>query len=208
MDMVIKELFDDLENHISDDWICEYEDNIINAITDLSDRESYIPLIYEIMEKYPLKDWGMPGSFVHFLESFGAEKEETYLVNSIKRQPTRHTVWMLNRLLNSAECKKREEYLVILCDIAKNESISKAISNSAQEFLDYQEKTDIPIRKNDSFQQVLSFLGNMDDEKKDQLSHNLRNIASDSNNLKNTTESINLLGQIFNVLTNGDGNKS
>lgn len=90
-----------------------------------------------IMERHPLADFGMPGAMVHFIEKYDPEYIPL-LINSIKRSPALHTVWMLNRCINGSENK--EEYINLLKQVAENNNLDKAIRESAQEFVDYQLK--------------------------------------------------------------------
>ncbi|MBQ4220938.1 MAG: hypothetical protein II666_15450 [Butyrivibrio sp.] len=58
--------------------------------------ESYDLFVF--MENNPNIDYGMPGPIVHFMESYYKKGYEDELLKSVKRKPTQHTVWMLNRI--------------------------------------------------------------------------------------------------------------
>lgn len=94
-----------------------------------------------IMERHPLDDFGMPGAMVHFIESFDPEYE-SFLVESVKRRPALHTLWMLNRCINGNNGKK-DEYINLMTDIANRTDIEKAIRDSAQSFVNYQLKSNV-----------------------------------------------------------------
>ena len=85
------------------------------------------------MERHPLTDFGSPGPIVHFVETFYKKGYEEELVNSIKRKPTLHTIWMLNRIINGADNK--EYYLSLLKKIYENKSYDKEIREEALYFL-------------------------------------------------------------------------
>lgn len=140
MDFTIKDMFDELENHINDETLCDYQERIVDVLKNHDDKEFYIEEIFGIMEKYPLVDWGMPGAFVGFLESFNNEVYEKCLLNSLLRQPTLHTIWMLNRQINIANIENREKYLQIMRQIANNNNLANEITESAKDFVKYQEK--------------------------------------------------------------------
>ena len=74
-------------------------------------------------------------SMVHYIESFYPDFLPL-LIASVKRTPTMHTVWMLNRCINGKF--SREELLSALREVAENENTDKAIRDSAKSFLDYQ----------------------------------------------------------------------
>ena len=59
--------------------------------------------ILRFMEEHPSIELGMPGALVHFAEKFYGRGYEEKLIESISRRPTRHTVWMLNRVINGAK---------------------------------------------------------------------------------------------------------
>ena len=67
---------------------------------------------------------------VGILKEKGYEEE---LLLSLKRMPTLHTVWMLNRLINGTD--QAEVYLELLKAISENTSYDKEIREEALHFL-------------------------------------------------------------------------
>lgn len=94
--------------------------------------DSVQPLL-RLMERHPLTDFGSPGPIVHFVERFYKKGYEEELLLSIKRMPTLHTVWMLNRLINGTD--QAEVYLELLKEISENTSYDKEIREEALHFL-------------------------------------------------------------------------
>ena len=90
------------------------------------------PLL-QLMERNPLIHFGDPGAIVHFVETFYKKGYEEELVDSIKRKPALHTVWMLNRLINGADNK--QYYLSLLKEICENKLNDKKIRDEALYFL-------------------------------------------------------------------------
>lgn len=80
---------------------------------------------------------GIPGALAHFLESFDTETEERFLLNSLERQPTLLTVFMLNRLINA---DNKPEYLAAMRRIADDTAIASEISESARDLVEFQAK--------------------------------------------------------------------
>ena len=109
----------------------------INAITNAGYKSEAVEPLLQLFERHPTAYFGHPGAIVHFIEQFGGEYEN-YLVASVKRTPTSTTVWMLNRCINAGE--HTEEFMGILKEIAGRENVDKLIKESAQEFVDFQEK--------------------------------------------------------------------
>ena len=96
--------------------------------------ETVTPIL-EIMERHPLEDFGMPGAMVHFAEGFG-EEYKPLLINSLKKRPSMHTVWMLNRCINGSANK--DEYIALLKEISERTDIEKEIRDSAEDFYKFQ----------------------------------------------------------------------
>ena len=94
--------------------------------------DSVQPLL-RLMERHPLTDFGSPGPIVHFVERFYKKGYEEELLLSLKRMPTLHTVWMLNRLINGTD--QAEVYLELLKEISENTSYDKEIREEALHFL-------------------------------------------------------------------------
>jgi hypothetical protein len=64
------------------------------------------------MERHPHIDYGSPGPLVHFVERFDGPGYEDRLLESIRRTPTPHTIWMLHRLINGAANPDRKRKLI------------------------------------------------------------------------------------------------
>ena len=98
------------------------------------DRSDSVKPLLLLMERHPLTDFGSPGPIVHFVERFYKKGYEEELVASLKRIPTLHTVWMLNRIINATD--DPEAYLSLLKQISENEACDKEIRDEASHFLD------------------------------------------------------------------------
>ena len=132
---MIDNILQEIENLVGSDSF-EYEiDDKIEQIRETGAGIEIVTLLLQIMERHPLADFGMPGAMVHFIETFYPSYEPN-LIESLKRRPTLHTVWMLNRCINVSS--KKEEYLRLMKEIADSEDIENEIRKSAQEFVDFQ----------------------------------------------------------------------
>ena len=60
------------------------------------------------------------------------------MIASLNRKPTRHTVFMLNRLIN--ETTHKEDYLLLMNDIVHRNDVEQEIKDDVQEFLDFQKE--------------------------------------------------------------------
>lgn len=122
-----------MENEIDKDNFIEVMDDCIQNIEESNIGIEAVEPLLQLMERHPLSDFGTPGSIVHFVEKFYKKGYEQLLISSVKRRPTMHTVWMLNRIKNGEDEQRR--YIEILNDIVHNKDIEKEIRESAQDFL-------------------------------------------------------------------------
>jgi hypothetical protein len=76
--------------------------------------------ILKFMEAHPDLDYGSPGALVHFVERFYRKGYEEKLITSIKRRPTPHTVWMLRRLMHSADSAQEKQNMRDLLEQARH----------------------------------------------------------------------------------------
>ena len=72
------------------------------------------------MEENPGLDLGAPGPLVHFVEKFHGVGYEEKLLRSLSRRPTTHTVWMLDRVLNSTRDSRARDRLLDALRAAQN----------------------------------------------------------------------------------------
>ena len=114
----------------------DFETVMMDCMEEIEEKynqlDSVQPLL-RLMERHPLTDFGSPGSIVHFVERFYKKGYEEELLLSLKRMPTLHTVWMLNRLINGTD--QAEVYLDLLKEISENASYDKEIREEALHFL-------------------------------------------------------------------------
>ena len=113
-------------------------EEVLKMIINQDDSLEYVDSILKFMEENPDIDYGMPGPVVHYMERFFLKGYEESLYESICRKPTIHTLWMLNRLLNSANLVNREKYISILNKIANSQDQSEIVRNEAIDYLNYQ----------------------------------------------------------------------
>ena len=132
----IDEVIADLESYsLSDDLLPLSE--LTQELIETGEPEKAIPVLFSIMERYPGEDLGSPGPLVHTLEK--CREYESYLSESVNRQPTYLNVWMVNRILNSNISRsKRESLLTLLASVLTNPKAGESEKQEALEFLDWQ----------------------------------------------------------------------
>lgn len=131
--MMLETAIKEIENSIGTvDFELVMEDNIRNLEMQNVGIEAVAPLL-QLIERHPLDDFGVPGAIVHFVERFYKKGYEELLIESIKRRPTMHTVWMLNRIINGSENK--DDYIEVMKDIVDCSDVEDAIKNEVRAFL-------------------------------------------------------------------------
>ncbi|MBN1758545.1 MAG: hypothetical protein JW863_09520 [Chitinispirillaceae bacterium] len=137
MNQQTKAAVEEISRRLNDDdflYYCEEQCELLKK-NDLT-GDSIDPLI-RLFENNPFVDFGVPGPIVHFIEKFGREKYESILVESIRRRPTAHTVWMLNRIINVSSQTDKITYLELFKAIVQREDIDNETKDSAIDFLKY-----------------------------------------------------------------------
>ena len=130
----LNDVIEKMEREIDTDNFIETMDHCIQEIEESGVGIRAAEPLLEFMERHPFADFGVPGSIVHFLETFYKKGYEEILLRSVKRRPTIHTIWMLNRVKNGAQ--EQQKYMNILKEIVENKKIEKEIRETAEEFLD------------------------------------------------------------------------
>lgn len=116
------------------------QDDFIDAAYDLTERlaetdtSEAIEPILKLMETHPEADFGNPGPIVHFVERYHRRGYEQKLLESIGRRPTRHTLWMLNRLINGSEGDVKKSLLSTLDVVARALEVDEDVRELARHF--------------------------------------------------------------------------
>ena len=129
---MITELIGKLESLIGTDDF-EYEsEEIMESIEEEGAGLETVEELLSLMERHPLADLGMPGAVVYFIEKHYPD-HIPLLISSVRRTPTLHTVWMLNRCKNGSNDKYK--FISILKEVSENENADKAVRELAESFL-------------------------------------------------------------------------
>jgi hypothetical protein len=97
------------------------------------------PAMFELLERFPAEHFGTPGPLVGALEEIPGY--EPLLRESVARKPTQHTVWMVNRLLNSPlDEATRAGWTELLESVLQHPEVDEGARESAVEFLEFQRK--------------------------------------------------------------------
>jgi hypothetical protein len=92
--------------------------------------------VLRFMEENPTIDFGVPGPLVHFVEQFYGTGYWEMLIESIRRTPTSHTLWMLNRVINGTKAPRVKQRLIETMEQARlNPRADKIALDQATRFL-------------------------------------------------------------------------
>ena len=112
---------------------------ILEGFDSLPNRELAMPAMFSLMERFPEALFGSPGPLVHELEAIPGY--QPLLKQSMAKQPTDLTVWMVNRLLNSKlSSEDRRSWLGILRSAAEHPRAAIPVREAALCFLERQER--------------------------------------------------------------------
>jgi hypothetical protein len=96
--------------------------------------------MFGLLERFPDAEFGSPGPLVHELEAIPGYLP--LLRDSVRRQPTYHTVWMINRLLNTKlPSEQRASWLLELRAAPEHPLASEQTRRSAEDFPEAQRAT-------------------------------------------------------------------
>ena len=111
--------------------------DLFEGFGSLPDRERVAPAMFSLLERFPDAELGSPGPLVQELEAIPGYLP--LLRDSVRRQPTHYTVWMINRLLNtSLPSDQRESWLSELRTALVHPLASEQTRLFAKDFLEHQ----------------------------------------------------------------------
>jgi hypothetical protein len=107
---------------------------LTGELSNLPDALPAVDYILRLMEMHPHFDFGCPGPLVHFVETFYRRGYEQRLCTSIRRRPTPHTIWMLNRLINGCDPGSKTVYINLLDEVLGRSDLDIETLARAREF--------------------------------------------------------------------------
>lgn len=134
MDNIIAELINRLNSAVLNDDFIDIAEEITEELEERSDAFDAIEPILRLMENNPDVDYGTPGVLVHFVEKYYKSGYEEKLIESLERKPIKHTVWMLNRIINGSEGNRKEYFLKVLDKVISFPDLNEDVASLAQHF--------------------------------------------------------------------------
>lgn len=96
---------------------------IMDALEAFEDDEHFeenfdlVAPILEIIGTHPEVDFGNPGDLVHFMERYCGKGYEEILIESVRKNPTYHNIFMLHRCYNDATAIHQNKYRKLIEDL-------------------------------------------------------------------------------------------
>ncbi|WP_334484472.1 hypothetical protein [Bradyrhizobium algeriense] len=110
---------------------------LFEGFRSLPGRDRVAPAMFSLLERFPDAEFGSPGPLVHELEAIPGYLP--LLRDSVHRQPTHLTVWMINRVLNAnLSSDQRGAWLSELRAVLEHPLASEQTRRSAEDFLEHQ----------------------------------------------------------------------
>lgn len=134
-------LLKDLEGAVKSEDLLQTNE-VIEKIKKEEDPFKYIEPMLRLMEENPNLHFGDPGPMVHFMESYYRKGYEQLLIQSVKRKPIDHTIWMLNRILNDPNLPDRQIYTDVLNELMTRTDLDKSVVEALTRIISRQIKPD------------------------------------------------------------------
>lgn len=132
--MTKKQIIERLQNAAKPNEEYYLDGDLVDAINQYPEPFELVEPILAIISENPQTDFGMPGNLVHFVEQFYKKGYEKLLINSVRKNPTPHNIWMVHRCYNDIEGPKREEFSELIKELKNDSSVSPEIKNCIDEF--------------------------------------------------------------------------
>lgn len=132
--MTREEIIKALEEGITSWGMYNVNWDAMDAIEADTEPFSYVRPILDIIAAHPDIDFGTPGQLVYFVEKFSNQGYEELLIESVRKSPTPHNIWMVHRCYNDPNDSRHEKYVELIKELRENANISDEIKNTIEEF--------------------------------------------------------------------------
>lgn len=133
----INSVISQLQKNVNSEDFLDYSEDQVDLLREIDSEGASIDGLLMLIEDHPEIDFGMPGPIVHFVEQFFRNGYENKLLQSIRRNPVPHTLWMLNRIINGTSGDEQALYVDEMKCVLKRSDLDEATKLSAKEFLDF-----------------------------------------------------------------------
>lgn len=109
---------------------------LCDELSALDDPDSSVPAMFNVMERLDCAELGAPGPLVHTMEQWRGRYEK-HLVNSVRRRPSIHAIWMINRILNVSP-PDTKDWIDLLAAVASHPLACQSVKDQAVRFIQIQ----------------------------------------------------------------------
>lgn len=110
------------------------DDNVRQAMMALSEPFELVEPILEIIGTNPTVDFGAPGDLVHYVECFSNKGYEELLIESVRKTPTPHNIWMLHRCFNNPKDNRQDIYRALVKELLGSDAVSDDVKSEINSF--------------------------------------------------------------------------
>jgi len=135
----MKAILDNLARKVRDADFLHIAASAMHELAAMADAYNAVEPMLRLIEANECVDFGAPGPLVHFVERFYRSGYEDKLVDSVRRSPTRHNLWMLNRMINAARAEEKEYLLTELDQVVRRKDVTDNTREAARQFLSMHE---------------------------------------------------------------------
>lgn len=134
IDMTKKEILDVLYSKVGDDDFEYIQEEMVSEMEQCENQIDFIEPILKLMEDNPDADFGVPGALTHFIENFSQNGYEELLLQSVRRKPTAHNVWLLHRAWNDDNDPMHDEYENLAEHLKSMSNLSEDVKSQLEMF--------------------------------------------------------------------------
>lgn len=140
MNSISRQVCDDLAAiSASPDFVTDAYQLVERWTQERLDSSLVVEGIFRFLEQHREMDVGSPGPLVHFAEALPFIAYKKLLIQSLERNPTPHTVWMLNRTINGSELgAERRALLNAMRSVVRHPQADDNTQSQALHFIEYQ----------------------------------------------------------------------
>lgn len=106
----------------------------MEALEAVAEPFTYVKPILDIIAAHPDVDFGIPGELVHFVEKFSEQGYEELLIESVRKSPTPHNIWMAHRCYNDNNSPFRERIGNLIQELREDDNVPGTMKEVIDEY--------------------------------------------------------------------------
>ena len=122
-----------LHDAITEDQEFELADEIMDAMELYDQPFDLVAPILDFISKHPEVDFGAPGELVHFVERFYHQGYEELLMESVRKSPTEHNIWMLHRCCNDNDPNLVRQIQTLVGELKKDKTLDSQVRSMIED---------------------------------------------------------------------------